>query len=119
MDQKIGAVQILPPDIAAMRAYQPQYDLQYNPVAIKPNAYEADLMKSFNIHASPVMMDPQNPDSPYNNMAGSCFGVGVLRVTPVTQTDPGVYEGSIVDDKRHGIGTCTWADGSTHTGDWT
>ena len=20
---------------------------------------------------------------------------------------------------RHGIGTCTWADGSTYTGDWT
>ena len=116
VNRKIGEMQ---PDITAMRSYKPQFDLQYDPVAIEPNAREADLMKSIKIHASRDMLDPQNPDSPYNDMAGSCYGVDVLRATPVTSTDPGLYQGSMTDGMRHGIGTCTWADGSSYTGDWT
>jgi hypothetical protein len=76
-------------------------------------------MNKFGIFATPVELESNNPDSPYNDLAGSCYGVDVQRSTPVTQTDPGAYEGSIVDDKRHGIGKCTWADGSEYEGDWT
>ena len=32
--------------------------------------------------------------------------------------DPGNYQGGIKDDKRHGVGECTWSDESRYNGDW-
>ena len=32
--------------------------------------------------------------------------------------DPGVYDGEVLANKRHGTGTFVWADGGTFTGEW-
>lgn len=68
--------------------------------------------------AQPVILAPDNPDSPYNDMAGAGNPPEVMRPETINQAYPGVYEGEEKDGVRHGIGTCTWEDGSFYTGDW-
>ena len=72
------------------------------------------MMNNFDLYAQPVILAPTNPDSPYNNMSGMGLPVDCLRPPSITQTDPGYYEGPFEDEMRHGVGTCTWFDGSSY-----
>ena len=65
------------------------------------------------------MLAPDNPDSPYNNLAGAGAPSGSVRGPLVTQLAEGTYEGPVNEDgRRHGIGKCAWVDGSYYEGDW-
>ena len=64
------------------------------------------MLEKFQLYAQPVIFSPENPDSPYNNMAGGGQAPDAMRSMTITQLDKGDYDGPIVDEKRQGIGKC-------------
>jgi len=104
------------PNMAAFDAYQPQFELSFQPIALQPNNNENLLLQNLELHAQPVLLSDTDPNSPYYWDPDQ--SLPTRRMT-IVNIDHGRYEGEVdPDGMRVNVGKCTWADGSYYRGDW-